>query len=106
MPRASFQHVVVATESGYLSELDALAVGVASWRLGAGRERKEDPVSFGAGIELHAQLGESVAKGAKLMTLHSDSEEKFDRALNALHGGWVISNSAVPDKKIILERVS
>lgn len=106
MPRARFQHDVVATESGYLFELDALAVGVASWRLGAGRERKEDPVSFGAGIELHAQLGESVAKGEKLMTLHSDSEEKFDRALNALHGGWVISNSVVPAKQIILERVS
>ena len=106
LPKAKHQHEVFANEDGYIAELDALAVGVASWRLGAGRERKEDPVSFGAGIELHAQLGEAVTKGSKLMTLHSDSEEKFARALQALEGAWSTSKSPVPAKTIILERVS
>lgn len=106
MPRAKFQQEISVTEDGYLAELDALSVGVASWRLGAGRERKEDPVSFGAGIELHAQLGEKVSKGGKLMTLHSDSEEKFERALQALQGAWSVSSEPVPAKKIILERIS
>lgn len=106
LPKAKNSHQILATESGYLSELDALAVGIASWRLGAGRERKEDPVQFGAGIELHAQLGDQVEKGAPLMTLFTDSEEKFSRAQEALSGAWKISSTDVAPRKIILDKIS
>ncbi|MEY3625169.1 MAG: hypothetical protein RL696_550, partial [Actinomycetota bacterium] len=68
LPKAKHWHQLTAEESGYISRLDALELGVASWRLGAGRERKEDAVQFGAGIELHAQLGQWVEAGAPLMT--------------------------------------
>jgi thymidine phosphorylase len=91
LPRARHTHVVATTSSGRLTRLDALAVGVAAWRLGAGRARKEDPVAFGAGVELHAKPGDVVQLGQPLMTLHCDDEGRFARAIDALAGGYEIS---------------
>ena len=105
LPKAQHTHQIMATESGVLSKFDALALGVASWRLGAGRERKEDAVQFGAGIELHAQLGSSVTKGQALMTLHTDTPEKFERAIEIAQTGIEIGSSA-PERKLILNRIS
>lgn len=97
--------MVTAPASGYLSRLDALQVGTASWRLGAGRARKEDAVQFGAGITLHAQLGQQVVAGAPLMTLHTDDPSRFERALESLDGAFKIESSA-PERKIVLERIN
>ena len=105
LPEAKEHHVVTTTASGYLSQLDALQVGTASWRLGAGRARKEDAVQFGAGITLHAQLGQKVEAGAPLMTLHTDEPARFERALEALDGAFKIESSA-PERKIVLERIN
>jgi thymidine phosphorylase len=89
-----------------LTQLDALQVGTASWRLGAGRARKEDPVQFGAGITLHAQLGEAVKAGQPLMTLHTDEADRFDRAMEALEGSFKIEAAATPaPRKILLDRI-
>jgi len=104
LPEAKEQHIVLAPETGYLSHLDALAVGTASWRLGAGRARKEDDVQFGAGISLHAQLGQQVQAGAPLMTLHTNEPERFERALESLADSFKIESSA-SERKIILERI-
>ena len=106
LPVAKHSHQVLASASGVLSELDALAVGTASWRLGAGRARKEDPVQFGAGIELHAKRGDTVSAGQPLMTLHTDEPERFDRALAALEGGFKIEANAGPAVALILDRIS
>lgn len=104
MPKAKFSHVVTADSSGVLSKLDALAVGVASWRLGAGRARKEDPVQFGAGIVLNKVQGESVTAGEPLMTLYTDDEERFARAMESLDGGVEIGDTA-GERKLLLGRV-
>ena len=104
LPKAKFSHVVTAESTGVLSKLDALAVGVASWRLGAGRARKEDPVQFGAGIVLHKVQGESVTAGEPLMTLYTDDEERFTRAMESLDGGIEIGSSAA-ERKLLLGRV-
>ncbi|MEU7886133.1 thymidine phosphorylase [Microbispora bryophytorum] len=92
LPTAAESAVVTAPASGTLRTLDALKVGVAAWRLGAGRARKEDPVSAGAGIVLHAKPGETVRAGAPLMTLHADEAARFDRALQALEGAYEIGD--------------
>ncbi|MEU8056609.1 thymidine phosphorylase [Microbispora bryophytorum] len=92
LPTAAESAVVTAPASGTLRTLDALKVGVAAWRLGAGRARKEDPVSAGAGIVLHAKPGETVRAGAPLMTLHADDAARFDRALQALEGAYEIGD--------------
>ncbi len=77
LPTARETHVVTAPASGVLSRLDALAVGMAAWRLGAGRARKEDPVQAGAGVEMHAKPGDEVTEGQPLMTLHTDDTGPF-----------------------------
>ena len=107
LPKAKHEHVITATSTGYLNELDALAVGTASWRLGAGRARKEDPVQFGAGIVLHAKRGDKVTAGEPLLTLYTDTPERFERALDALSTGITIeeTNSSTPTP-LILDRIN
>ncbi|WP_436326106.1 thymidine phosphorylase [Brevibacterium sp. FAM 27836] len=94
LPVAEHTEVVTATESGVLTKLDALSVGVASWRLGAGRARKEDPVQDVAGIELHAKPGDTVTAGQPLMTLHTATPERFERAIEALDSAVEIGGDA------------
>ena len=108
LPVAREQHVVTAPSSGVLTQLDALSVGLAAWRLGAGRERKEDPVQFGAGVVWHARPGDQVRAGEPLFTLHTDTPERFERALGALEGGWAIApeGSAYEPTPLILDRIS
>ncbi|MFK0254291.1 thymidine phosphorylase [Streptomyces sp. NPDC090445] len=108
LPVAREQHVVTAPESGVLTRLDAYAVGVGAWRLGAGRARKEDPVQAGAGIELHAKPGEQVVAGQPLMTLHTDTPEKFDYALASLEGSYDIAptGTAFTANPIVLDRIA
>jgi thymidine phosphorylase len=87
LPVARERHVVTAPGSGVLETLDALAVGTAAWRLGAGRARKEDAVSFGAGVVMLAKPGDTVRAGEPLLELHTDDPARFDAALAALDGG-------------------
>ncbi len=94
LPVAEHTEVVTATDSGVLTKLDALGVGVASWRLGAGRARKEDPVQDVAGIELHAKPGDTVTVGQPLMTLHTATPERFERAIEALESAVEIGGDA------------
>ncbi|MEU7063617.1 thymidine phosphorylase [Streptomyces sp. NPDC046161] len=108
LPVAREHHVVTAAASGVLTRLDAYAVGVGAWRLGAGRARKEDPVQAGAGIELHAKPGETVTAGQPLMTLHTDTPEKFEYALAALEGSYDIApaGTAFTANPIVLDRIA
>lgn len=108
LPVAKEQHVITASSSGVLTKLDAYAVGVSAWRLGAGRARKEDPVQAGAGIEMHAKPGDSVVAGQPLMTLHTDTPEKFDYALAALEGGVEIAAAGTDftPNPIVLDRIA
>lgn len=105
LPIGAESHVVFAQEDGVLHTLDALSVGVASWRLGAGRAVKEDPVQAGAGIEIHAKPGEPVKKGQPLLTLHTDDEWRIPRALESLEGGIVIGDSAPDAACVVLDEI-
>ena len=106
LPVAKETQTVVAESDGVISELDALAVGLASWRLGAGRARKEDPVQFGAGVTLHAQLGDTVKKGAPLYTLHTDEPGRFARANETIEKAYKIEAQAQVTRKLVLDRIS
>jgi thymidine phosphorylase len=108
LPAGRETQVVTAQTGGVLVRLDALAVGMAAWRLGAGRERKEDPVQAGAGVEIHAKPGETVTAGQPLLTLHTDDPDRFDRALESLAGGYHISAdaSSYSPTPVVLDRVS
>ncbi|SOD71986.1 thymidine phosphorylase [Jatrophihabitans sp. GAS493] len=105
LPVARHKHVVTAAASGTLTRLDAYAVGVAAWRLGAGRARKEDPVSAGAGVVLLVKPGATVSAGQPLLELHSDDEARFGRAEEALAGAIDIGAAAVGAAPLIIKRV-
>ncbi|MBO1334790.1 thymidine phosphorylase [Streptomyces sp. VRA16 Mangrove soil] len=108
LPTARETHVVTAPASGVLTRLDAMGVGLAAWRLGAGRSRKEDPVQAAAGVQLHAKPGDSVFAGQVLMTLHTDTPERFAYALEALDGAYDVSpaGTGFTAGPIVLERIA
>jgi thymidine phosphorylase len=108
LPVASETHQILAPGTGVLTQLDALKVGVAAWRLGAGRARKEDEIQAGAGIEMHAKPGAVLRAGDPLMTLHTDTPERFDRAMEALHGAYFIApEDSRPDLlPLVIDRIS
>ncbi|SDD19215.1 thymidine phosphorylase [Actinokineospora iranica] len=98
-------HTVVAASDGVLSTLDAYAVGVAAWRLGAGRARKEDSVQAAAGVVCHVKPGESVRAGDPLLELRTDTPEAVPAALAALDGAYAIAEAAVGRESLVLEVV-
>ncbi|POG49109.1 thymidine phosphorylase [Streptomyces sp. ZL-24] len=108
LPTAREHHIITAPASGVLTRLDAYGVGVAAWRLGAGRARKEDPVQAGAGVELHAKPGDTVTEGQPLMTLHTDTPEKFDYALKALPAAYDIAptGTSFAPLPVVRERIA
>ncbi len=108
LPTARESHVVNAPSSGVLTRLDAMAVGLAAWRLGAGRARKEDPVQAGAGVVWHARPGDDVTEGQPLFTLLSDDEHRFERALDSLEGGYDIApeGTAFEPSPLLIDRIS
>jgi len=106
LPTARETQVVTADRSGYVTEQHALPFGIAAWRLGAGRARKQDPVQAAAGIELHAKPGDAVVAGQPLFTLHTDEPERFERALEAVAGGWTIGDEAPASRSIVAERIA
>jgi thymidine phosphorylase len=107
LPTAKHTHDVPAPAGGVLSRLDAYAVGVAAWRLGAGRARKEDAVQAGAGVELHAKPGTPVRAGQPLLTLHTDEPERFAVALDALAGAFdVAPEGSRPEvRELVIDRI-
>ena len=96
LPQAAHTQVLAAPASGWLTSLDALAVGIAAWRLGAGRARKEDDVSASAGIICLAKPGETVQAGQPLLELRADEPGRFGPALAALEGAVAVSDQGPP----------
>ena len=107
LPVAKEQVQIRADKDGTLSSMDAMSVGIAAWRLGAGRSKQGEKVSFGAGIEIHAKPGAQVMKGDLIYTLHADESSRFERAQSALQNSIVISQdgSVAPRLPLILEKI-
>jgi thymidine phosphorylase len=107
LPQAAHIQVLTAPASGWLTGLDALAVGIAAWRLGAGRARKEDDVSASAGIICLAKPGDRVQAGQPLLELRADEPERFGPALAALEGAATVSDQGPPPPvSPVIEQVS
>jgi thymidine phosphorylase len=108
LPKAKETHEVIADKDGYLTKLDALSVGVAAWRLGAGRARKEDQVQAGAGITWSAVPGDQVKKGQVLFTLHTDEPTRFPLALESLMPGFEIGkqNEIAQRLPLVIDRIT
>jgi thymidine phosphorylase len=105
LPVAEESHVITAERSGFVTDLDAMKVGLAAWRLGAGRERQGEPVQAAAGVRLHAKPGDRVTAGQPVATLYTDTPEKFDYATDGVAGAWTIGDTAVESTPLLLERI-
>ncbi|KAA0022678.1 thymidine phosphorylase [Antrihabitans cavernicola] len=107
LPTAQHCETLTARSSGVLTRLDAMAVGLAAWRLGAGRARQGDPVQAGAGVEMHAKPGDRLTVGQPVLTLHTDTPAAFADATAALDGGWAIGPDVVASQhgSLILDRI-
>jgi len=107
LPVAKEKVQILADKDGTLSSMDAMSVGIAAWRLGAGRAKQGESVSFGAGIEIHAKPGAKVIKGDVIYTLHADESSRFERAQSALVNSFAISQdgSVAPRLPLIIEKI-
>lgn len=105
LPTARHVEVVAAPASGVIQAMDAFAVGVAAWRLGAGRARKEDPVQAAAGVTWAAGVGDRVTAGQPLFALHTDDPARIARAREALEGAVTIGPDAVAAAPVVCERI-
>jgi len=105
LPTAPHTDVVAAERDGWLTRLDALAVGTAAWRLGAGRARKEDDVDAAAGVVLGAGLGSRVVRGESLAVLHASTPERLAQGRAALRGAYAITDEPLATAPLVLEKV-
>ncbi|NEW41136.1 thymidine phosphorylase [Nocardia cyriacigeorgica] len=107
LPKANHTETIHAGSDGVITRLDAMGVGLAAWRLGAGRARQGYPVQAGAGVELHARVGDSVRVGSPLCTLHTDTPEALRGAVAAVSGAVTIDDSVgtASAPALILDRI-
>ena len=106
LPKARELEVVTVGADGVLESLDALSVGMAAWRLGAGRSRPGEQVQATAGVEWHARPGDRVRAGQPLFTLHTDTPERIAWAREALTDAYVVSDDTPQPAKLVLDRIS
>ena len=102
-PEAEFAR---ADRDGWVASVDAYAIGVTAWRLGAGRARKEDPVSASAGVLLHRRPGERVRAGDVLFELRTDEADRLPAALAAADGAVVVADAAPRPRPLVHDRVA
>jgi thymidine phosphorylase len=105
LPRARELDIVAVEADGVLESLDAMSVGMAAWRLGAGRSRPGEQVQATAGVEWHARPGDQVRAGQPLFTLHTDTPERIAWAREALAGGYVVGDRQPEPAKLVLDRI-
>jgi thymidine phosphorylase len=109
LPTAKYEHTITASMDGTVTSMNALAVGIAAWRLGAGRARKEDQVSAGAGILLHKKPGDLVKQGEPLLTMFTDQDARFELAEQALAQAPITIGAPteiMTQLPLIIERIS
>ena len=106
LPVAPHVETVDAEVSGVLGRLDCRSVGIAAWRLGAGRARKEDPVSPSAGIVCLAKPGDPVEAGQPVLELHAEDPSRFAAAREALQDALEVSDEPPTPKPLIVDRIA
>lgn len=106
LPLGRHAETVTADRGGTMGDIDAMAVGLAAWRLGAGRTRPGDRVQAGAGVRMHRRPGDPVAAGEPLFTLYTDTPERFGAALAELSGGWTVAAAPPVARPLIIDRIT
>uniref|UniRef100_A0A5Q5BGL8 Thymidine phosphorylase n=2 Tax=unclassified Mycobacterium TaxID=2642494 RepID=A0A5Q5BGL8_MYCSS len=106
LPIGVHTDTVTAPRGGTMGDIDAMAVGLAVWRLGAGRSAPGEQVQFGAGLRIHRRPGEPVSAGEPLFTLYTDTPDRLGPARAELEGAWTVGDSAPPARPLIIDRIT
>ena len=106
LPIGAHSETVTAPRGGTMGDIDAMAVALTVWRLGAGRARPGERVQFGAGVRIHRRPGEPVAAGEPLFTLYTDTPDRMSAAMAELDGGWNIVDTCPPARPLIIDRIT
>lgn len=106
LPLGQHTETISAPRSGTMGDIDAMAVGLAVWRLGAGRSVPGEQVQFGAGMRIHRKPGEAVAAGEPLFTLYTETPHRLAAAASELDGAWSVGDHAPPTRPLIIDRIS
>ncbi|QLL10030.1 thymidine phosphorylase [Mycobacterium vicinigordonae] len=106
LPIGECSETVTATRGGTMGDIDAMAVGLTAWRLGAGRSRPGARVQHGAGVRIHRRPGEPVAAGDALFTLYTDTPERFGPALAELDGAYRVADEPPAPRPLIIDRIT
>ncbi|WP_205876656.1 thymidine phosphorylase [Mycobacterium camsae] len=106
LPIGRYSETVTAARGGTMGDIDAMAVGLAAWRLGAGRSRPGARVQYGAGIRIHRRPGEPVAAGEALFTLYTETPERLAPALAELDGAFSVGDNPLAPRPLIIDRIT
>ena len=106
LPVGAHSETVTASRGGTMGDIDAMAVGLAVWRLGAGRSAPGEQVQFGAGMRIHRRPGEPVAAGEPLFTLYTDTPERLAGAVSELDGAWSVGDEPPAGRRLIIDRIT
>ena len=106
LPVGAHAETVTASVGGTMGDIDAMAVGLAVWRLGAGRSTPGGRVQFGAGVRIHRRPGDAVAAGDVVFTLYTDTAERFEGAMAELDGGWSVGDTTPAPRPLIIDRIT
>jgi thymidine phosphorylase len=105
LPIGPYSETVTASRGGVMGDIDAMAVGLAVWRLGAGRAAPGQRVQPGAGLHIHRRPGRPVAAGEAVFTLYTETPERFAAAMTELDGGWSVGDRPPPRRPLIVDRI-
>ncbi len=105
LPQARFHAEVTAAGAGYITATNCENFGIALAMLGGGRERKEDQIDHGVGLEFHKRIGDRVEKNEKMVTIHYNSDAKLAEAKNLIGSGYVVSERAAQEKRPLVRRI-
>ncbi|ORV98763.1 thymidine phosphorylase [Mycobacterium kyorinense] len=106
LPLGACSESVTAPRGGTMGDIDAMAVGMTAWRLGAGRSRPGERVQPGAGVRIHRRPGEPVAAGEPLFTLYTDTAERFGAAMAELDAGWSVVDGPPAARPLVIDRIT
>jgi thymidine phosphorylase len=106
LPIGAHSETISAPGDGTMGSIDAMAVGLTVWRLGAGRSLPGERVQSGAGLRIHRRPGEPVSAGEALFTLYTETPERFEAAMAELDGGWSVGDSAPAQRRLIIDRIT
>jgi thymidine phosphorylase len=105
LPLGTHTETVTASSAGVMGDIDAMAVAMAAWRLGAGRAAPGQPVQLGAGVRIHRRPGEPVSAGETVFTLYTETPERLPAALAELDGGWSVGGTVAELGPVVIDRI-